>query len=105
MTEQDLLKMKLHDRLSVSNTGQTTQWILRVIGGWIYYRQTTINAQRGTSNFPFDLHSTATFVPEPRSILMDYDGYEDWLQSSPEPEPEPDQSVDAETRLETLGHY
>lgn len=61
MTEQDLINMKLHEKKAMqSNTETVKQWILRVIGGWIYYRQVYINHRTRDDTF----FETATFVPE-----------------------------------------
>lgn len=59
---QELLNMKLHEKKSLSSslTGQTKEWILRVHGGWIYYRQQFYAHQKR----PDTIFETATFVPE-----------------------------------------
>lgn len=61
MTEQDLIDMKLHEKKAMqSNTEVVKQWILRVVGGWIYYRQVYIQHRTRDDLFV----ETATFVPE-----------------------------------------
>lgn len=107
MTEQDLLKMPLHD---IKIIKKDMIWIIRVPGGWIYYFQQSISRD---SYYPNGIPSTvqvsvtSTFVPEPRPLTVDYPGYEEWLKSQEEqyPEPEPNQSDVDEARLLTLGHY
>jgi len=39
MTEQEMYSMVLHERKSIRNNDATKEWLMRVIGGWIYYRQ------------------------------------------------------------------
>jgi len=39
LTEQDLVNMKLHERIVIDKTNQCHEWVLRVPGGWIYHRQ------------------------------------------------------------------
>ena len=40
MTEQSLLEMKIHERKYIqTNHPQIKEWIVRVVGGWIYHRQ------------------------------------------------------------------
>lgn len=66
MTEQELIEMPLHSKVSIYNNGITKEWVTRVVGGWIYSRQQFID-NRGTSR-PADtvtlMFETATFVPE-----------------------------------------
>jgi hypothetical protein len=62
ITKQQLMEMKLHERLSISESSATKQWIMRVIGGWIYYRQHFIKESRQE---PLQLIENSTFVPEP----------------------------------------
>ncbi len=56
MTEQEkrLYMIKLHEEISLDNN----QAVLRVLGGWIYYKRT--DAPRENSQL---LASTAVFVP------------------------------------------
>jgi hypothetical protein len=61
--KDELYNMNLHEKRGFSsNTNQTKEWILRVVGGWIYYRQQFI--QRRSCEVP-QVFETATFVPEP----------------------------------------
>ena len=60
MTEQELYAMELHEKKNIRSSGTITEWVLRVIGGWIYYHQNLV-PQRTAGNI---LVETATFVPE-----------------------------------------
>jgi hypothetical protein len=66
--KDELYNMNLHEKRGFSsNTNQTKEWILRVVGGWIYYRQQFI--QRRSCEVP-QVFETATFVPEPIERVM-----------------------------------
>lgn len=66
--KDELYNMRLHEKKSFSNnTNQTKEWVLRVVGGWIYYRQQFI--QRRSCEVP-QVFETATFVPEPIERVM-----------------------------------
>ena len=65
MTQKELYDMNLHEKRGFSsNTKQTKEWVLRVIGGWIYYRQQFIEGSR-QCDAP-RITEIATFVPEPK---------------------------------------
>lgn len=65
MTEQSLLEMKIHERKNIqTNHPQIKEWIVRVVGGWIYHRQVF---HKNTKK-PDVLFETATFVPQPNKL-------------------------------------
>jgi hypothetical protein len=109
MTEQDLLKMNLHDVLIIKNE---FMWVIRVPGGWIYHIREVIERRSAmypeSKPEPTRISTTSTFVPEARPLTVDYAGYEEWLEAqskSAYPEPESNPSDDAEKAMLTVGHY
>jgi hypothetical protein len=66
MTKQELYAMELHEKKNIRSGGTVTEWVLRVVGGWIYYHQNLV-PQCITSNI---LVETATFVPEQESQII-----------------------------------
>lgn len=94
LTEQDMLKMKLHE-IKVVRTNFI--WIVRVPSGWIYYMQQAIKRD---PVYPSTIPSitqvsiTATFVPEPRPLAIDYAGYDEWLAAEQKQYPECQKETD-----------
>lgn len=77
MTEQEMYSMVLHERKSIRNNDATKEWLMRVIGGWIYYRQQLLQ----TRGLPPQILETATFVPEQEQKIISLQDHEESILS------------------------
>ncbi len=82
MTKQELLDMSLHETKVVTECKNLSVCIMRVVGGWIYYRTHFSKKE--------PLLETGVFVPEPEYNNDDYAGYDEWLALQDEYFPEPE---------------